>query len=104
MGIAACPSQAVRATCCGLSHAHRLLGDAARAREFIEDALTIARDRRAPAWEAFWRLEEGRVLVALDTPVQAPGRHEDATESHRYAVDMFRRFNERWHWPPRYTT
>lgn len=113
----------------GLSHAHRLLGDAARAHEFIQDALTITRDHRNPAWEAFWSLEEGRVLVALDTPAQALapyqraaslqrqlddrvreaaaldatgeayqalGRHEDATEFHRYAVDTFRRFNERW--------
>ena len=113
----------------GLSHAHRLFGDAARAREFIQDALTIARDHRNPAWEAFWSLEEGRVLVALGTPAealapyqraaslqrqlddrvreaaaldatgeayQALGRHEDAAEFHRYAVDIFQRFDERW--------
>ncbi|MFD7652846.1 ATP-binding protein [Actinosynnema sp. NPDC059797] len=74
----------------GLSHAHRLLGDAARAREFIQDALTIARDRRNPAWEAFWSLEEGRVLVALGAPAEALVPYQRAASLQRQLDDRVR--------------
>ncbi|HEX6347345.1 ATP-binding protein [Umezawaea sp.] len=74
----------------GLSHAHRLLGDARRAREHIEEALTIARDRRNPAWEAFWSLEAGRVAVSLGTPANALVLYQRAASLQRQLNDAIR--------------
>lgn len=86
LGIAGSEGDALR----GLSHAHRLLGDPARARGFIESALTIARDRRNPAWEAFWSLEAGRVLVALGAPDEALALYQRAASLQRQLNDRVR--------------
>jgi tetratricopeptide (TPR) repeat protein len=42
------------------------------------------------------RVREAAGLDASGEAYQALSRHQDATEFHRYAVDTFRRFDERW--------
>lgn len=74
----------------GLSHAHRLLGAPGQALEFIQDALSIARNHRNQAWEAFWSLEAGRVSLALGAPDEALALYQRAASLQRQLNDRGR--------------
>jgi tetratricopeptide (TPR) repeat protein len=74
----------------GMSHAHRLLGVPERARHFIDTALSIARDRKNPAWEAFWSLEAGQVRLALGDPAEALVLYQRAASMQRQLGDRIR--------------
>ncbi len=74
----------------GLSHAHRLLGIPDQAHRFIGDALSIARDRKNQAWEAFWSLEAGQVSLALDDPDEALVLYQRAASLQRQLGDKVR--------------
>ncbi|XVS65532.1 ATP-binding protein [Actinosynnema sp. CA-299493] len=74
----------------GLSHAHRLLGVPDQAHRFISDALSIARDRKNPAWEAFWSLEAGQVSLALGDPDEALVLYQRAASLQRQLGDRIR--------------
>ncbi|WNV82633.1 tetratricopeptide repeat protein [Umezawaea sp. Da 62-37] len=74
----------------GLSHAHRLLGVPDQAHRFIGDALSIARDRKNQAWEAFWSLEAGQVSLALGDPDEALVLYQRAASLQRQLGDRVR--------------
>ncbi|MFJ6675928.1 ATP-binding protein [Actinosynnema sp. NPDC091369] len=74
----------------GLSHVHRLLGLPDEAQRFIGDALSIARDRKNPAWEAFWSLEAGQVSLALGDPEAALVLYQRAASLQRQLGDRIR--------------
>jgi tetratricopeptide (TPR) repeat protein len=73
-----------------LSHAHRGLGVPDEAREFIDEALTIARDHENIAWEAHWLVESGHVLLDLDEPEEALVAYQRAAVLHRRLGDRGR--------------
>jgi tetratricopeptide (TPR) repeat protein len=74
----------------GLSHAHRGLGHPDVARDLIGQALELARDHANVAWEAFWLVEQGHVLVALDDLPGALAAFQRAAVLHRKLGDRSR--------------
>jgi tetratricopeptide (TPR) repeat protein len=74
----------------GLSRASRGRGRHAAAREFIEQALAIARERDNSAWEAHWLYEYGNVLLDLDEPDEALVAYQRAAVLHRRLGDRTR--------------
>ncbi|MPZ81303.1 MAG: tetratricopeptide repeat protein [Actinophytocola sp.] len=74
----------------GLSHVCRSVGDYPRANEFIDAALSIARERKNPAWEAFWLLELGQVKMSLDDPAEALVAYQRAAVLQRRLGDRSR--------------
>jgi tetratricopeptide (TPR) repeat protein len=74
----------------GLSHAHRGIGVPDEAREFVDEALTIARDQENIAWEAHWLVESGHVLLDLNDPAEALVAYQRAAVLHRRLGDRGR--------------
>jgi len=72
----------------GLSRAYRGLGEPEEASSLIQQALRIARLKENHAWEAFWLVEYGRVLLDLD---QTP----NALTSFQRAAQLQRRLGDR---------
>ena len=74
----------------GLSHAHRGRGEVGVAHEHITEALDIALRHHNIAWEAFWLLELGQVLVGLGDLPEALTALQRASTQHRRLGDRSR--------------
>lgn len=74
----------------GLSHAYRGRHEYDAARDHIESALDIARERGNLAWEAFWLIELGQVLTALGDLPDALTVFQRASVLHRRLGDRSR--------------
>lgn len=73
-----------------LSETYRALGRPDRARPLIEDALRIARDHDNRAWEGYWLIIHGRILVDLDDLAGALVSYQRAAALHRRIGDRSR--------------
>jgi tetratricopeptide (TPR) repeat protein len=74
----------------GLSRVRRELGAPHEAREFVAQALAIAREHDNIAWEAQWLIDLGHALVALDELPEALTACQRAAVLHRRLGDRSR--------------
>jgi tetratricopeptide (TPR) repeat protein len=74
----------------GLSHLYRRLGQPEEANRHILEALTIARLKENRAWEGFWLIEHGRVLLDLGNPSEALTSFQRAARLQRQLGDRIR--------------
>ncbi|WP_250213534.1 ATP-binding protein [Acrocarpospora catenulata] len=77
-----------------LSMVYRESGRNALAREHIEQALAIARDRGNPMWEAYWLLEHGKVLLSGGDAAESAESAESLVSFQRSA-SIHRRLGDR---------